>query len=342
MKQSNQSAFSMYNDLEKSTSGNDSYIYDPYNPINKEITETEVQQILSKYGIQSKIHNFQLYKRAFIHQSYVRRLDLENNPNIVITSKPANCLPLSTKSNERLEFLGDGVLDCITKYILYRRFPKENEGFMTEKKIALVKNESIGKIAQEMGLQKWLVLSKYDEQKLIRNNLKKLGCLFEAFLGAMFLDFNRIEVKDEDGWFSNLFVTGPGFQMVQVFVENVFEHHVDWIELIRNNDNYKNILQVRIQKEFKTTPEYLILSNHTTDVDVNFRMGVYLCLGQPIHSVSISSALDIKKFKSFADIHQYMSEHGKIFVLLGKGVHNVKKKAEQMACEEALNILKSY
>jgi dsRNA-specific ribonuclease len=331
----------MYSDLEKKV-GADNYIYDPYNPLNQEITEADVQRILGKYGITAPIHNFHLYKRAFVHQSYVRRLDLENNSNITIMPKPDNCLPLSTKSNERLEFLGDGVLDCITKYILYRRFPKENEGFMTEKKIALVKNESIGKIAQEMGLQKWLILSKYDEQKMIRNNLKKLGCLFEAFLGAIFLDFNRISVKDDDGWFRDLFVTGPGFQMVQVFVENVFEQHVDWIEVIRNNDNYKNLLQVRIQKEFKTTPEYLILSNHVIDVDVNFHMGVFLCLGQPIHNASVSSALPISKFKSFDEIHQYMSERGKIFVLLGKGVHNVKKKAEQLACEEALSILQSW
>ena len=47
------------------------------------------------------------------------------------------------KSNERLEFLGDGVLECITKYYLYRRFPKENEGFMTEKKIAIVKTKRL-------------------------------------------------------------------------------------------------------------------------------------------------------------------------------------------------------
>ena len=73
---------------------------------------------------------------------------------ITIAPKPPGCLPLSTKSNERLEFLGDGVLECITKYYLYRRFPKEDEGFMTEKKIALVKNESIGKLAYEMGLNK--------------------------------------------------------------------------------------------------------------------------------------------------------------------------------------------
>ena len=48
-------------------------------------------------------------------------------------------MPLKTKSNERLEFLGDGVLELITKYYLYRRFPKENEGFMTEKKNSISK-----------------------------------------------------------------------------------------------------------------------------------------------------------------------------------------------------------
>ena len=74
---------------------------------------------------------------------------------ITIVERPDDCLSLKTKSNERLEFLGDGVLECITKYYLYRRFPKENEGFMTEKKIALVKNEHIGRLAYEMGLHKW-------------------------------------------------------------------------------------------------------------------------------------------------------------------------------------------
>ena len=107
-------------------------------------------------------------------------------------------MPLSTKSNERLEFLGDGVLECITKYYLYRRFPKEDEGFMTEKKIALVKNESIGKQAYEMGLNKWYIISNHAEEKKTRTNLKKLGCLFESFLGALFLDYNKLEIHDED------------------------------------------------------------------------------------------------------------------------------------------------
>ena len=47
-------------------------------------------------------------------------------------------------------------------------------------------------------------------KKKTRTNLKKLGCLFEAFLGALFLDFNKINIDDSDDWFKNVFVTGPG------------------------------------------------------------------------------------------------------------------------------------
>jgi len=228
------------------------------------------------------------------------------------------------------------VLECITKYYLYRRFPEENEGFMTEKKIAVVKNESIGRMAYEMGLHKWFVLSNSAEQKQIRTNLKKLGCLFEAFLGALFLDFNKITVQDEHDWFKNVFVCGPGFQMAQIFVESVFEKHIDWVQLIKNDDNYKNILQVMIQKEFKVTPHYLDVSAHTADT--GYHMGVYLCLGQPIHETNIKDAVPVARFQGgLKGVHDYMAMHGKILVFLGEGKHKIKKKAEQFACESAIS-----
>jgi hypothetical protein len=211
---------------------------------------------------------------------------------------------------------------------------------MTEKKIALVKNESIGKMALDMGLHKWFILSKHAELKQTRTNLKKLGCLFESFIGAMFLDFNKINVNDEDGWFKNVFVTGPGFQMVQIFVENVFEKHVDWISLIRNDDNFKNILQVKIQKEFKVTPHYLEMEEHNNEY--GYTMGVFLCLGQPIHNAHIQYALSIDQFTTFQEIHEYMSVNNKIFLFLGKGVHKIKKKAEQIACDEAIQQLSGF
>ena len=320
-------------DIIKSEEG---LIFNPYNPNNAEITLNQVQSILTKYGIPGKVNNLKLYQRAFVHKSYTKRPQLYNlQENITITEQPIDCLPLHTKSNERLEFLGDGVLECITKYYLYRRFPKENEGFMTEKKIALVKNESIGKLALEMGLHKYYIISKHAEEKKTRTNLKKLGCLFESFLGALFLDFNKIEIKDEEGWFKNTFVTGPGFQIAQIFVENIFEKHVDWMKLIQDDDNYKNILQVKIQKEFKDTPHYLEISH---DDENGYEMGVYLCLGQKIHEVDHKNAIDFKSIGSFENIQKIMENDEKIFVYLGKGIHKIKRKAEQMACEETLKM----
>ena len=316
----------------------DGLIFNPYNSLNTEIKLNDVQFILKKYGIPDKVYNMELYRRAFVHRSYTKRPYFENvQQNITIVDKPPDCLPLSSKSNERLEFLGDGILECVTKYLLYRRFPKSNEGFMTEKKIAIVKNEAIGKIAYEMGLHKWLILSRNAEEKKTRTNLKKLGCLFESFIGALFLDFNKIIVSDEEGWFQNMFITGPGFQMAQKFIETVFEKHIDWIALIQNDDNYKNILQVKIQKEFKVTPHYLEMLH---DPDEGYKMGVYLCLGQQIYNVKIEDAVHINTLNSFKAVQDYVTQHdGKIFLFLGEGQHKIKRKAEQIACNEALQFL---
>jgi dsRNA-specific ribonuclease len=328
--------------VERKPDGTEMLIFDPYNSLNKPIEAKEIQSILAKYGVNAPIHNINLFKRAFIHRSYCRAPKSECEKNgVMVADCPEGCMPLSTKSNERLEFVGDGVLECITKYYLYRRFPEENEGFMTEKKIAVVKNESIGRMALEMGLHKWVVLSNSAEQKQTRTNLKKLGCLFEAFLGALFLDFNKIDVQDEHDWFKNVFVCGPGFQMAQIFVESVFEQHIDWVQLIKNDDNYKNILQVIIQKEFKVTPHYLDVTPHTGDN--GYHMGVYLCLGQAIHETSIKDAVPVSRFSSgkcgggLKGIHDYMAVHGKVLVFLGEGKHKIKKKAEQFACESAIS-----
>ena len=316
---------------------NEELIFNPYNPLNTEITLNEVQSILKTYGVFYKIDNIILYQRAFVHKSYTKHPAQENaESEITIAERPNNCLPLKTKSNERLEFVGDGVLELITKYYLYKRFPKADEGFMTEKKIALVKNEHIGKLAYEMRLHKWFILSKHAEDKNTRVNFKKLGCLFEAFIAALFLDVNKLDIKDEAGWFQNTFVTGPGFQMAQIFIETIFEKHVDWIQLIKTDDNYKNKLQVLVQKEFKITPEYVEL---THDLECGYEMGVFICLGQEIHEVKVSEAVNYNVFGSFTKIHEKFNEDKKLFIFLNKGIHKIKKKAEQIACEEALKLI---
>ena len=134
-----------------------------------------------------------------------------------------------------------------------------------------------------------------------------------------------------------MFATGPGFQMAQKFIENIFEKHIDWIALIQNDDNYKNILQVKIQKEFKVTPHYVEIVH---DPDEGYKMGVYLCLGQHIYHVLAKDALNIAQFKSLKTIHDYILANDKIFLFMGSGQHKIKRKAEQMACEKAITALK--
>jgi dsRNA-specific ribonuclease len=222
-----------------------------------------------------------------------------------------------------------------------------------------VKNESIGRLAFEMGFHRWFILSKHAEIKNTRTNLKKLGCLFESFLGAMFLDFNHIEHSSQPSASASPTLSsvvpsalkvapsvlssvasltlGLGFQYVQIFIERVFEKHVNWMELIQNDDNYKNILQVRIQKEFKVTPHYMEIEEHS--LEAGYYMGVYLCLGQPVFGLTHQHSVPYDVSSGFDGIHQYMSMHGKIFIFLGSGKHKIKKKAEQIACEEAIRKL---
>jgi dsRNA-specific ribonuclease len=309
-------------------------IYNPFNERNKELTYDSLQCILNKYNVYYNVQNFDIFKRAFVHKSYVRPSKL--NEDMTLAAKPPSCIDLSSHSNERLEFLGDGILENVTKFYLYKRFPEQDEGFMTEKKIALVKNDHIGCLAYKMGLNDYYLMSKNAEEKKTRFNYKKLGCLFEAFLGALFLDANNMILSDNNGYLNNYFGCGVGFQVCQIFIESIFEQLVDWNELLENDNNYKNIFQVMIQKEFKTTPEYYVLN---IDEEQKYTMGVYLCLGNVnIHNVNVDDAVDFKEIKTFQNITS--GNHS--FIFFSKASHKIKKKAEQIACQKAIELIQVY
>ncbi len=340
------------------TSQDGTMIHNPYNALNIEISETDVRQILTKYGIPPtiKIHNMELYKRAFVHPSYIKRPAHENEQlGIVIADRPPDCLPLKSKSFQNLEFLGDGVLELVTKYYIYRRFPKSQEGFKTTTKIALVKNAAIGKIASEMGLNKWMLLSQHAEETNVRYDVtKQLGNLFEAFIGALFLDFNKTKLRpiDENGFDIPIHpcedMNGLGFQMASIFIESVFEQHVNWDTIINVNDNYKKMLQESIQKKFSTTPIYIILE-HNKENNL-YHMGVFLCIGINVNPKCETVDAILKKVTYNMEtnnqpcnlniLNQHMENNGdRIFALMGTGILNIKKDAEQRACYSALSIL---
>lgn len=307
----------------------------PYNPLNRVIEYKDIQAIFTRFGLPGQVRNMNLYRRAFVHRSYTRN-HYKQNDGILSSEPPPNCLKLMRKSNERLEFMGDGILECFTKYYLYRRFPKEDEGFMTEKKISIVKNEHLGKLSIAMNLPKWLIISSAEEEANARNNVKKLGCLFEAFLGAVFLDFNGMEIEDSAGMFKHIFHTGPGYEMASVFLTGVFNNIVNWTVILHSIDNYKNILQLMVQRKWKTRPMYITLQSEPI-----FEIGVFLRLGANDKILDPANATPFEEFGTVDNLSQYYANTGYAFVRLGKASHSVKKKAEQNACRITIDYLEN-
>ena len=109
----------------------------------------------------------QLYEQAFIHRSS----SIENEDG-------------RRKNNERLEFLGDAILNAIVADIIYKKFPNRREGFMTNTRSKIVQRESLNRLAAEMGLNHFLMLS----QKATSHNNYIYGNAFEALIGAIYLD----------------------------------------------------------------------------------------------------------------------------------------------------------
>ena len=299
------------------------------NPANVEARREDVEGLLQEYGVTTGPFHMELYSRAFTHTSYVRRAGVDE------TEVP-DCVPLRGKSNERLEFLGDGVLELVTKDYLFRRFPSADEGFMTEKKISIVRNDHIGHLAKKMGLAKFVLLSASAEEKGVRTNLKKLGCAFEAFVGAVYVDHCIGESNGED---EAAYDVGEGARAARKLLEAVFERLIDWTTLISTDDNYKNQLQVLLQKRFKTTPDYLQLGHTQAQ---GYRMGVFLRVNRPLHKLTVESSLKLRDVgASLDDIAQRLDADGGGNVLLGVASHKVKRKAEQSACRAVLDILES-
>ena len=112
-------------------------------------------------------HNIEYYKMALMHKSIRKRND---------KGKPLN--------NERLEFLGDAILDATVGYIVYRHYEGKREGFLTNTRSKLVSRETLGKIANEMGLGSLLLSASHSTS----HNSYVEGNAFEALVGAIYLD----------------------------------------------------------------------------------------------------------------------------------------------------------
>lgn len=140
-------------------------------------------------------------------------------------------------SNERLEFLGDAVLNSVVTDILYRRYENQREGFLTNTRSKIVKRESLNKLALEIGLDKLMLASKHLNKNGLSTNM--YGNALEALLGAIYLDY--------------------GYKKCKLFVENrLLKNYIDIDKLIQDEVNFKSKLIEWCQKH-RLKIEFILL-----------------------------------------------------------------------------------
>jgi len=221
-----------------------------YNPNNKLIEKRDVHKILTKANIKNRVNDISIWQKAFTHSSYSKKSKKNRKYNgflekLNITDEDeqdkdySNCLEIQEDSSERLEWLGDAILQAVSASYLWTRFSKQDEGFLTKLRSKLVKTEGCSKYAKYYDFEKHLIISKHIEENCNgRNNLHILEDAFEAFIGAMYVDFG---INNES----------TGYNVCRKFIVYTFENcGIDFTDLIMNDDNYKDQLMRHYQKKF--------------------------------------------------------------------------------------------
>lgn len=180
-----------------------------------------------------------LIATAFTHRSYV-------NENRATTKE----------HNERLEFLGDAVLELASTDFLYKKFPERPEGELTAFRAALVNTQSISETATELGMNEFLLLSKGEAKDTGRARQYILANTFEAFIGALYLD--------------------QGYEAAEKFIATFLLHKIDNIVAKRLWQDAKSFFQEKVQEVYSVTPTYDLVREAGPDHDKKFIAAAYI------------------------------------------------------------------
>jgi ribonuclease III len=174
--------------------------------------------------------NLKLYEIAFIHRSATVTLPHGKKVN-----------------NERLEYLGDAVLDAILSDYLFEKFPDASEGFMTKIRSRIVNREVLNQLAVSMGINKILI----SNISSIHNTKNLYGDAFEALIGSVFLD--------------------KGFKKTKkLFIKQVLNRYLDLKEIVNTDTDYKSLVFEWVQKHKSN-----IIFTYNEEYDFNQRKSVF-------------------------------------------------------------------
>ena len=179
-----------------------------------------------------------LLEQAFIHRSYIN----ENTGSRL-------------SHNERLEFLGDAVLELIVTDYLYNKYPDRDEGDLTAYRSALVNATIIGEVAMSLGMNEYLLLSKGESKDIGKARGYILANTYEAYVGSVYLD--------------------RGYNVAQDFIAKTLFNKIDTIVAKKLWRDAKSLVQEKSQEYLSVTPAYKVLNEIGLDHDKHFTIGIF-------------------------------------------------------------------
>ncbi|MBD3841050.1 MAG: ribonuclease III [Campylobacterales bacterium] len=160
------------------------------------------------------------------------------------------------QNNERLEFLGDAVLNLIIGEFLFHKFPKSNEGELSKIRASLVNEKGFTKLAKAIGLGEYIFLSEAEERNQGRRKASILSDAFEAVMGAIYIE--------------------SGITILKPLILRLLEDNYDEINLDELFSDYKTALQEVTQAKFGCIPEYKLESAVGPDHEKEFELSLWI------------------------------------------------------------------
>jgi len=197
----------------------------------------DFEQLEKKLSLSFK--NKDLLTQAFTHRSY-----LNENPGFKLDN------------NERLEFLGDAVMELIVTEHLYKEFPEKSEGELTNWRAALVNAKMLTSLAEELGFNDFLLLSKGEAKETGKSRAYILANSFEAFLGSLYLDL--------------------GYEVTDKFLQKYLLSKLPEIIKEGSYKDSKSKFQEIAQDKVSITPTYKVVKEWGPDHEKKFIVGVFL------------------------------------------------------------------
>lgn len=288
---------------------------------NKLLRKDQLEDLISSYtGFRVQINNLRRFQTAFAHKSF-KLVNFNNTEadNYCVIAQDV----VPPEDNERLEFIGDRVLELAVAEYLYDRFPDKDEGFITTLKIKMVKKETLATLGQKMGIKDLMLLSCHIDRNDGRNNIRYYEDIFEAIVGCLYLDQNR------------------NFPICKAFVLGVFLKFIDLDKLQETDTNFKSKLMNVFHDRKWGDGSYVCINESNVNGNTfnkEFTMVVPVKKG----------VIDEKNWTGVPKIHKEISKQiknlgyefdTKTFRVLGIGKGKTKKQAEQEAAKSVLTNL---